>query len=626
MKNSLFLFSSIFLLVCVSNVFAAVKTWDGGGGADSNWMTAANWVGDVAPVANDDLVFPLVGNSTNVTANNNFPLQTTFRSIAFTGGSYTIGGNPFRLSDGLSAKTDTQMINTAITLTKAQTFTAEDIAFVTIAAVRFGGFTLTADGGGILTFGVVSDAGTLIKKGSGALILVSNFGFSGAINVESGFLVVDANLPNAVVTVNSAAGNIENYGALAGMGTVGATTVNIGAVTAVNLTTLTGVLNIQGNLIVNTNSIVGVLIQGAAPGSGYSQLNVRGTVTLNSALVQLEYLSDFRPAIGSSLTIINNDGTDAVIGTFANLPEGATVNGTSGINYRISYRGGDGNDVVLTRISKANFDFDGDGKSDIAVYRPSNGTWYENLSGNGSFTAQKFGAADDKIVPADYDGDGKTDIAVYRPSNGTWYVTRSSDNTFNAVQFGVSEDIPVPNDYDRDGKSDVAVFRPSNGTWYVMQSSNNTFFARQFGQSGDKPVVGDFDGDGVGDLAVFRAGTWYLLQSSSGFTAVQFGLATDIPTAADYDGDSKTDFAVYRPSNGTWYRLNSGSNNSFTAVQFGTAEDKTVPADYDGDGKSDVAVFRPSNGVWYLLRSTSGFTGVSFGESTDKPVPNAFIR
>ena len=272
--------------------------------------------------------------------------------------------------------------------------------------------------------------------------------------------------------------------------------------------------------------------------------------------------------------------------------------------------------------ARTNFDFDFDGKADIAVFRPSDGVWYLNQSRNG-FSQLQFGAGSDKLVPGDYDGDGKTDIAVFR--GGTWYIQRSQLG-FIAIPFGAADDIPVAADYDLDGKTDVAVWRPSNGTWYVYSLFNNNllYYPVQFGAPNDKPVVGDYDGDNKADYAVYRPsnGTWYVIKSHTDeFAAAQFGLTDDKPVPADYDGDGKTDVAVFRPSNGSWYLQRSTAG--FTGVQFGISTDLPTPADYDGDGKADVAVFR--SGTWYLQRSTAGFLGIGFGAATDKPVPYAFV-
>jgi hypothetical protein len=261
-------------------------------------------------------------------------------------------------------------------------------------------------------------------------------------------------------------------------------------------------------------------------------------------------------------------------------------------------------------------DFDGDGKADVSVFRPSGGFWYI-LGSQSGFSGAQFGFPTDKIVPADYDGDGKTDIAVFR--GGTWYLQRSQLG-FTGVAFGDANDIPVPADYDGDGKADVAVFRPSSGVWYLLRSTGG-FTGVTFGQNGDKPVPADYDGDAKADVAVYRNGTWFLQRSTLGFTGIAFGESSDKPIASDYDGDGKADVAVFRPSSGTWFLQR--SLLGFTGVAFGLGTDLPVPADYDGDGKTDAAVFR--DGTWFLQRSQAGFTGVSFGASGDRPAPSAFV-
>jgi hypothetical protein len=268
--------------------------------------------------------------------------------------------------------------------------------------------------------------------------------------------------------------------------------------------------------------------------------------------------------------------------------------------------------------------FDSDGKSDIAVYRPSSGVWYSLNTTNNGYQAVQFGISEDKIAAGDYDGDGKTDRAVWRPSTGVWYIEKSTGGYFIAA-FGTNGDIPVPGDYDGDLKYDLAVWRPSTGVWYVNRSSNGTYDIRQFGLATDKVTQGDFDGDAKTDLAVWRpsTGVWYIWRSSDlGYSIFAFGLNGDLPVQGDYDSDGKADAAVFRPSNSVWY-LNR-SSEGFFAMQFGIATDKPVPADFDGDGKTDIAIYR--DGVWYISRtSDSGVTITSFGLPGDVPIPTGYI-
>lgn len=134
--------------------------------------------------------------------------------------------------------------------------------------------------------------------------------------------------------------------------------------------------------------------------------------------------------------------------------------------------------------------------------------------------------------------------------------------------------------------------------------------------------AGDYDGDGSADMTVFRPsnGTFYRMNSGSGSAVIEnWGLNGDIPVEGDFDGDRLSDIAVFRPSNGVWYIKRSGGG--ITITQFGLAGDKPLPGDYDKDGKTDIAVWRPSDGNYYVFRSSSGTVSVTkWGLNGDIPI------
>jgi hypothetical protein len=289
-------------------------------------------------------------------------------------------------------------------------------------------------------------------------------------------------------------------------------------------------------------------------------------------------------------------------------------------------------------ITSKSADFDGDGLADIAVYRQTLGLWSILMTSNGYNSASALNVfwgnpiLADRPVPGDFDGDGKTDIAVYRPSTEEWLILTSSTgyNYNNRIQIFWGNpslnDQPVVGDFDGDGKADIAVYRSTTGEWLILLSSSgysyNNAIAITWGNLSfsDQPVLGDFDGDGKTDIAVYRptTGEWLILTSSTGYSynnriQVFWGNPNlnDQPRVGDYDGDGKSDIAVWRAGTGQWFALKSSGGYSYddylSATWGNSSLDEPVPGDFDGDHKADAAVYRLASGSWFILRSSSGY-------------------
>ena len=238
-------------------------------------------------------------------------------------------------------------------------------------------------------------------------------------------------------------------------------------------------------------------------------------------------------------------------------------------------------------------DYNGDGISDIAVFRSSNGLWAIR-----GITSIYFGGIGDIPAAGDFNGNGTTDIAIYRPYSGLWAIRNIS-----RCYFGSNNDIPTCRDFDGNGTTDIGIFRPSIGLW-AIRGLTRTYF----GSSSDIAVPLQNNPSSACNIGIFRdsMGLWAVQDE----TRLYFGAEGDLPVPGDYNGDRVLEMGIFRPSSGLW-AIRGG-----TRSYFGASSDLPIPADYSGDSIDNIGIFRGGSGLW----AVKDLTRCYFGRSSDIPV------
>ena len=298
-----------------------------------------------------------------------------------------------------------------------------------------------------------------------------------------------------------------------------------------------------------------------------------------------------------------------------------------------------------TQHATQTVDFDGDGKTDVALFDNTLARWFIYDFYKGTLSQYHFGSSDHRQVVGDYDGDGMSDFATcydnFKTGVTMWRISYSTYGPKGDISWGRPGDIPVPADYDGDGLTDVAVFRPAGGVWYIRLSASKSMRVEQFGYASDKLVPADYDGDGLVDVAVMRpeANEWHIhFSSDDSIQTIGWDvkpMTGDVMVPSDYDGDGRADLAVYRNNGGLWIILESLSGN-YRFAQFGNGIysgdptqadvsennlDLPMPGDFDGDGIADIAVWNVKSKIVNVLPSASSMmSSVPVGTESSIPI------
>ena len=303
-----------------------------------------------------------------------------------------------------------------------------------------------------------------------------------------------------------------------------------------------------------------------------------------------------------------------------------------------------GNKGVLSspftvRITTTTGDYLGLGGAQLTVFDPFNETYYVRNLGAATVDATP---GRDVPVQYDYNGDGSTDLAAYRYNTAEYYGSQSNGTTLD-FQYGPGNaSLPVSGYYGTTGTFIYGSYAPGSATWYLALPQPGGLVLHFGVPNIDIPTPAAFNGNGSTELAVFRPTTVlggdadsYTVFGPAGAYTVSFTSAAvqslgfvykagDIAAPADYDGVGRDEFAIYRPSTGQFFILNTPSDTNTATWTLRTvtmnlpggpnASDEPVSQDYDNTGMADPTVYRPSNSTFYVYHAATKIqSNIQFG-------------